>query len=457
MKARSRILTMTQLVAAAALLILPAVSNAQWRRAQPIDGDATGHAARIDLAMTPEGRAVVIWEETLSVSEVAIWANTYTRRGGFNGALNIGKDDEGAARFPQIAIASDGTATAVWHRDPVGSVDTRVSSNSFSPANGGRWAGREDHTDPDATYPQIAMNERGDMRTVYMMSVRGGPLNILGKSNATGSSGFGSAQLLENEAGEAFAPVLAVSEDGTTVAAWEQINPRNGSRVIRANVSIGSTWIEGASKEIGAGSGGDAEWVRVAINPSGTEAVAVWHQRDGIRDDVYGAIYRRSIGQWSMSEPIGRDPSRIPGNALYPQVAMDSIGNTLVLWIQQAGAGSNFGVHWSRRGPNFPEWSSNVPFPNAHNVRHVQLAMNSRGNVLAVWLDELEPTSFQVSSRFYSAVTETWGDVMPVSGTTVSSLHAPKVGLDENNRGLAAWVETIGGRSRAMASVFAGP
>jgi hypothetical protein len=85
----------------------------------------------------------------------------------------------------------------------------------------------------------------------------------------------------------------------------------------------------------------DSGWTymtpQVAIDADGN-AVAVWHQSDGTRTNIWSNRYTASTGLWGMAEIIETDNA---GNANDPQVAIDTYGNAVAIWRQTDGTRMN--------------------------------------------------------------------------------------------------------------------
>jgi hypothetical protein len=74
---------------------------------------AGGGADTPEVAMDPQGDAVVVWAQP-DGSETGIWSNRYTSEIGWGTAERIDARDLGSAEGPQVAIDANGDAVAVW-------------------------------------------------------------------------------------------------------------------------------------------------------------------------------------------------------------------------------------------------------------------------------------------------------------------------------------------------------
>ncbi len=133
-------------------------------------------------------------------------------------------------------------------------------------------------------------------------------------------------------------PDVAVGQDGSAVAVWVQSDGALNN--IWANRYVpGNDW--GTAKLIETGDTGHANWPNVAVDADG-DAVAVWHQSDGTRANIWANQYVAGQG-WATAELI---ESEDLGDALRPKVAVDPDGNAIAVWYQDDGMRLNV---WANR------------------------------------------------------------------------------------------------------------
>lgn len=138
---------------------------------------------------------------------------------------------------------------------------------------------------------------------------------------------------LSRPGGQAAFPQVAMSPAGAVFVTWQQ---RLGShdRAVLVRRPVGGPWL---SPRILSGSFGDAAWPQVAVDALG-DATVVWERdwADGGRSAAF--VVRRSAGgRWTT--PTRLSPAGQPGGG--PLVAMDPGGATLVAWVgRRAGHGA---------------------------------------------------------------------------------------------------------------------
>jgi len=140
-----------------------------WEANQVIEASAAS-ASEPQIAVASGGSAIAIWTQGGDIV-----ANRYTPGGGWSTAAPIESGNE-PAHQPRIAMHSDGDAIAVWaQRDVIGA--DAVAAKYFTAASGTwgehRWIGTNG---PLGTYdPAIAMDTAGNAIVVWRQEVLFGP------------------------------------------------------------------------------------------------------------------------------------------------------------------------------------------------------------------------------------------------------------------------------------------
>lgn len=341
-----------------------------WGTAQAIEISNLGDATNPQVAVDAAGNAVAVWQQSDGVRD-NIWANRYTAGGGWGTAELIESNNAGAAGDPRVAVDAAGNALAVWQQSD--GLRDNIWFNRYTAGGGwGTAALIESDNAGAATNARIAVDTAGNALAVWQQS--DGTRNNIWANRYTTSGGWGNAELIEAIAGEAADPRVAVDGAGNALAVWQQ------SDGVRNNIwanrySAGSGW---NNAELIEGSAGDAANPRLGIDGAGN-ALAVWQQSDGVRDNIWANRYTAGSG-WGTAALIESDNA---GDAVNPQVAVDSAGDAWAVWQQSDGTRNNIRAArytnggWS--GPVIVETS------NAGDALMPQVAVDAGGNGLAVW------------------------------------------------------------------------
>jgi hypothetical protein len=360
-----------------------------WGTAALIEMDDAGDADYPQVAINASGNAIAVWSQ-FDGTRTNIWSNRYTAGTGWGTAALIETDDAGDANEPQVAMDADGNALAVWYQ----SDGTRwnIWSNRYTAGSGWGTAALIETGDAgDAYEPQVAMDAAGNALAVWYQS-DGIRYNIYSNRYTASTGLWGTAALIETDnVGDAYSPEVAMDAAGNALAVWYQ---SDGTRYnIYSNRYTASTGLWGTAALIETGDAGDAYYPQVAIDAAGN-AVAVWHQSDGTRANIWSNRYTAGSG-WGTAALIETDV----GHAQYPQVAMDAAGNAVAVWHQSDGTRDNI---WSNRYIAGSGWGTAalIETDDAGGADSPQVAINAAGNAVAVWRQS-DGTRWNIWSNLY--------------------------------------------------------
>lgn len=195
-----------------------------------------------------------------------------------------------------------------------------------------------------ASFPQISTDKNGNAFAVWRQ--HDGSADSIYANRYSGSSGlWGSAELIEAEAGSADAPQISADGEGNAIAVWSQHDDPITASNIYANQYSANTGLWGHAELIEGGTG-TAYGPQISADGEGN-AFAIWYQSDGYGTyDIYANRYSASAGLWSSAELIGAEA----GFALSPQISTDKNGNALAAWLQRNGR--IFDIQAARFDPN---------------------------------------------------------------------------------------------------------
>jgi hypothetical protein len=189
-----------------------------------------------------------------------------------------------------------------------------------------------------------------------------------------------------------------------------------------------------------------AESPQIAIDTSGN-ALAVWMQSDGTRYNIWANRYTNGAG-WGTAALIETDNT---GDAYDPQIAFDTSGNALAVWYQSDGTRTNI---WANRYTNGAGWGTAalIETDNAGNAYASQIAFDANGNALAVW-QQRDGTRFNIWSNRYTNGTG-WGTAALIETDNAGDAYAPQIAFDASGNALAVWVQSDGTRDNIWSNRF---
>jgi hypothetical protein len=213
-------------------------------------------------------------------------------------------------------------------------------------------------------------------------------------------------------------PQVAIDGTGNAVAIWS-----TGSSIVASSLAYQASSWSATPTQLDAG-GQTTATPAIAMNASG-QTVAVWVRNDPTTGNPsIQAATSTFGGSWSTPQTL----SNTAFSSSTPVVGIDSSGNTFAVWnengvIQTSKA--SFGGSWSTETALSTGTSSSAP----------QLAVNSGGQAVAVWVNGA--TSTIQASRYSSGSWEASAHDISASDTVIN----PQVAIDPSGNSTAIWSE----------------
>lgn len=413
-----------------------------WRPAELVEMENTWSAHNPQIGVDDSGNAVAVWSQSDGTRD-NIRANRYVAGDGWGRAEPI-ETGTGYADNPQIAVDSDGNAVAVWDQSD-GTRDNIWANRYVSGTGWGTAQLIETDNNGHAYDPQVAVDDSGNAVAVWFQS--NGTIKSIWANAYSDGTGWGKAELIEtDDSGNAFYPQLATDSKGRGIAVWYQADGA-GHDDIRANCYIsGKGW--GTAECIETGTG-DAENPQVAVDENGN-AVVVWQQSDGTRDSVWANRYFG--GTWGTAELIEENDA---GFDYDPQVAAYGNGNAVVVWSRCRYDGIHY-THYnvcSNRYEPSTGWGTaqRIEMNNAAMDDFPQVAVDSSGNAMVVW--QQHDVRANIWFNRYELGTG-WGTAGLLEMDNAGGASVPQVMADSSENFLAVWQQSDGFRSHIWFSRY---
>ena len=286
---------------------------------------------------------------------------------------------------------------------------------------------------PTADSVDLAVAPSGDALAVWIQS--DGVARSVWANRYFDGFGWGTATPIDASTEIVAVPRVAIASPGAGVAVWEQgAVPEDGYYAV---YSSDWGWYGPSLIETQAG---DVDNPHVAaatmFNPSFgffTGFAMTWTQDDGT--GIQEAWVRRCVPGCLAPERV----NTVAGNAFNPadvQVAVDSAGDVMTVWIQTVGGGNNLYVRWRYGGT----WSNqqSLAVVSASNPR---MAMDASGNVWVTWMQQVGGVENVMAARFDKA-TGAWSLEGIDDLTTQASF--PAVAVSATGDAVFVWPQVDG-------------
>ncbi|HWC48186.1 MAG TPA: hypothetical protein VG448_04840 [Solirubrobacterales bacterium] len=295
---------------------------------------------------------------------------------------------------PDVALDSEGNATAVWTR---WNGTANVVETSFRPAGQG-WETPE--TLAEATSPQIVVDRNGNWTVDWERSA-GSNVVIETTSRAPGGSWSEPVEVSEFAQGFDPEPFLAVDWEGNNTIVWVQ-----EETVMSSFRVFAGEWGEPIPL-----SEGESFTPQAAMDGRG-DATAVWMHHEGSHY-VVESSYRPEQGEWGEATVVSV-PGEEGGN---PHVAFSGgvvgNGNSLVVWCGEDEGEERLRAAYRLHGGEWGE-PTDVSAPG-EEVESPRTAIDLDGNALAVWAGNTGELGADIVHAAYMPLGEEWEDPVALS------------------------------------------
>jgi len=363
--------------------------DATWGVAEWLEELGTGTASQPQIAVDGQLNALSVWRYADFREEpnpTFLYANRYTRKDLWGDPVQI-DDGSGSAENPKLAADDAGHGFAIWERRTGSGTSSNIWTNRCD--TDGVWGTAELLQNGEVTpagRASLAADPAGNAIAVWAQD----DLITLGAQvvwaiRYDSVAGWGAAASIDNgvPTGGQLVINTAVGMDdaGRAIAIWSRQTV--GGNVIWANrFTPGSGW--GTAELIKADTETSAVGARLDVGPSG-DAFAVWVQKEGTRDDIWGA--RFSGSSWEAPQRLDVN-DEVPKRD--PDVAVDGSGVAHVVWSQRDPDFANIyarqyspGSGWDAE-PELIEPPNEKPEDDSDAI-NPRIAVNAEGNAFVVW------------------------------------------------------------------------
>jgi hypothetical protein len=413
--------------------------DGQWGTAQEIE-IAVDSAIYPQVSSDPNGNAIAVWMQKYSENQYRVWTNRYTQETDSWTTASLIENTlaEDSAGYPEIAMDKNGNGLAIWKKRQ--GVNNSIWSRRYN-AFDNTWSDSQlisIETAESVAFSEVAFDNQGNAVAVWNQSDwdEGGNIrNIWANRYSVVDNSWGSAVAIDQAENNTYEPKIAVDHNGNALVVWHQ----------RGDTAVNSIWANRYDAESNSwgtpvvieAEDGDASLptgvsnAQVAIDTEGN-GIAVWSQHDGTEDSIWVNRYDLATTSWGAASLIENDE----GYARAPQVAVDSLGNAMVLWYQSNGNLDT--TRFNRYSVTDNSWgmASEIEI-GAGYAYGQQVAFDASNNALAVW-KQADGAIFSVRAIRYVAATNSWGASVKIESDLGQTDH-PQLSIDGFGNAWAIW------------------
>jgi len=150
---------------------------------------------------------------------------------------------------------------------------------------------------------------------------------------------------------------------------------------------------------------------------------------------------------WGRAELLEMDDR---GSASYPDVMFDASGDAIAVWTQSDGTDVRVMANHFSRGSG---WGSAQVIDSGYGTCNspVRIAVNSSGDAIAVWKQDIGADYDLVTNRYIKGVGWSYPETLDYID---SEVWDPRIGMDDSGNAIAVWYQSDGSYYNVYHSMF---
>jgi len=229
-----------------------------------------------------------------------------------------------------------------------------------------------------ADTPQVSVNGRGDALAVWRrLDPKSAHYVIEASGRPAGSGSWQTPVTISDTKHESSLPVVGIDAAGDAVAVWLSFDGSEYSIEAATRPGLGGSWQKPVTLHALGATTVTEPQPDLAVDANG-DAVAIWERLEGA-EDLAEAAAMPAGGSWRAAETLSKQVE----NLHTPEVAIDAAGDATAVWEENIGGVVRIDASTKRAGG---KWQTAVTLSAAPgNANEARVAMNARGDAVAVW------------------------------------------------------------------------
>jgi len=434
---------------------LDASGNQLWAEDVRVDRDSgmVGYyGSPPAVAADSSGNAVVVWDDyrngdwdlyaqRLDVNGNRLWAQDMRVNSDSGTALQVG---------PDVAVDGSGNAVVVWGDTRNG--DTDVYMQRLDVGGNRLWA-QDMRVNGDSgtalqASPAVVADGSGNVVVVWSETRNGDwdDVDIYAQRLDTSGNRLWVEDKRVNGNGKITmtniaAPAMAIDSNGNAVVVWGNSNESLHNQIYaqRLDVSGNRLWVQ--DEQVNDANRAANHWCPTVVVDSGGNALVVWE--DQANGDIYAQRLNTSGNRLGAQDARVNDDSGTARQAI-PTTAVNGNGSAIVVWCDDRNGDYNlYAQRLDVSGNSL--WAQDVWVNGDSGTviqRYSAVAVDSSGNAVVVWADSRNGNDDIYAQRLDGDGNRLWGsDVRVNSDTGTAGQYSPAVAMDSNGNAVMVWAD----------------
>jgi hypothetical protein len=343
--------------------------------------------------------------------------------------------------LPKVAMDNNGNAVMAWYQ-----YDGSKNQIFMSEYRNGAWSNPvslADNISPDGQYaywPEVAMDNNGNAIIVWYQ-YNGSHYQVF-KSEYRNGTWTHPASLADNispDGQNTYGAKVVMSDSSDAIITWYQFSGTH-NQIYKSEYRNG-VWTHPANLADHISLSGQIAGANHAAIDSSGNTIIVWHQRNGVNNQIFKSEYRNGV--WTHPANVNDNISPDGAEAGYPNVAMDDNGNAIITWQQAVGVNSQvFKSEYRNNTWTHPANLADNISPDGQNVNYPIVKMDNLGNAIVVWQQSDGAFGQIFKSEYRDGVWAHPANLSDNISPDGSLALSPQVAMDDNGNALVTWEQS---------------
>lgn len=294
--------------------------------------------------------------------------------------------------------------------------------------------------------PQIAMDDHGNAIAAWHHRGQDHEGVYICRFHADQRSWDIVPRRLDSARTQAQAPEIAMNVRGEMAVVWQEREGDQSRVCARHMLGSAETWVPyPMTLQVAPG---EVVSLHTAMDPAGN-IHTVWCQGAQGSYRVFTSGYAAEEGAWDpQPTPLG-EPSPRP---VYPQLAVNRMGQGLIVWSEEGGGGGDrlVACHYEPAGR---AWSDRPTVVAQGRATYLRIGLDDRGAAVVLWVEAVEAGLQNLHASHLDPRSLEWTPAPLIASGR--AIHWPLVGLDGQGRAHALWRQEVAGMEKLFARRYA--
>ncbi len=377
------------------------VNNVSAFNDMTVNADSRGQQYKPSVAVAKNGDYVVVWEDDKDNNgKYQVYARGFYKGGCEKFPVKTVNIDPGGQQLkPRVGMAEDGSFVVVWEDDRDNNGYYQVRAARFTSMGVKKSLDFTVNTNANRQQlkPDIAMGPNGNFVVAWEDDSNGatGVYQVFARGfNANGSQRFPAITINRNANGQQLKPAVGIARNGSFAIAWEDDSDGNGKFQVMGARFNAQGVKSGNDFTVNSNSDGQQKNPAVAMNSLGN-FVVVWED-DSNENGLYQVVAARFNAAGIKQGNDFTVNTTAAGQQKSPAISISPVGDFVIVWADDSDANNAYQILGRGFLANGSEkFTARTINANSNGQqKKPSIGLTENGSFITVWEDDVDSNSY---------------------------------------------------------------